>query len=304
MARPSARALAERLLARRGLEIRRAGKGPRRTLGEVLAHLSGLGLRPGAVIDVGVGYGTQELYAPFPAARHLLVEPLREYEPQIAPLAARIGAEVVYAAAGAEAGEATIHVHRAPTLSSVHDGGRGDRSATTARIVPVVRVDELVRERGLPRPYVLKVDVEGAELEVVAGAEEILEQTEVVLLETSLFRHLGVVDRGAVSPAELYAYRELLTRLDGGRAFLRIMRGFELTEQKRRFLWEGLAERSYPARVVWGERDPALGLEQLRTVQRVLGVEDPVLLPAKHFLQEDQAQAIAYAIADLVAPLG
>jgi len=191
MARPSARALAERLLARRGLEIRRAGKGPRRTLGEVLAHMTGLGLRPGAVIDVGVGYGTQELYAPFPAARHLLVEPLREYEPQIAPLAARIGAEVVYAAAGAEAGEATIHVHRAPTLSSVHDGGRGDRSATTARIVPVVRVDELVRERGLPRPYVLKVDVEGAELEVVAGAEEILEQTEVVLLETSLFRHLG-----------------------------------------------------------------------------------------------------------------
>lgn len=123
-------------------------------------------------------------------------------------------------------------------------------------------------------------------------------------LFAALFRHLGVVDRGAVSTAELYAYRELLTRLDGGRAFLRIMRGFELTERKRRFLWEGLAERSYPARVVWGERDPALGLDQLRIVQRVLGVEDPVLLPAKHFLQEDQATAVAYAIADLVAPLG
>jgi len=123
-------------------------------------------------------------------------------------------------------------------------------------------------------------------------------------LFAALFRHQGLAERNAVSTAELYAYRELLTRLDGGRAFLRIMRGFELTEQKRRFLWEGLAERSYPARVVWGERDPALGLEQLRTVQRVLGVEDPVLLPAKHFLQEDQAQAIAYAIADLVAPLG
>jgi len=183
MARPSARALAERLLARRGLEIRRAGKGPRRTLGEVLAHVTGLGLRPGAVIDVGVGYGTPELYAPFPTARHLLVEPLREYEPQLRPVAERIGAAVVYAAAGAEPGETTIHVHRAPTLSSIHDAGRGDAAATVARTVPVVRVDELVRERGLPGPYVLKVDVEGAELEVVAGAEG--------LLETSLFRHLG-----------------------------------------------------------------------------------------------------------------
>ena len=123
-------------------------------------------------------------------------------------------------------------------------------------------------------------------------------------LFAALFRQQGLADRGAVSTAELYAHHELLTRLDRGRAFLRIMRGFELTEAKRRFLWEGLAARSYPARVVWGERDPALGLEELRTVQRVLGVEDPVLLPAKHFLQEDQPRAVAYAIADLVAPLG
>jgi hypothetical protein len=36
----------------------------------------------------------------------------------------------------------------------------------------------------------------------------------------------------------------------------------------------------------------------------VLGVDDPVVLPAKHFLQEDQAGALSYAIADQVAPLG
>jgi hypothetical protein len=34
-------------------------------------------------------------------------------------------------------------------------------------------------------------------------------------------------------------------------------------------------------------------------VQRVLGIEDPILLPAKHFLQEDQAAAIAAAIVAL-----
>ena len=114
----------------------------------------------------------------------------------------------------------------------------------------------------------------------------------------------GIADRRAVPRHEVYVHYELLKRGDGGRAFLRIMRGFELTEEKQRFLWEGIAQRGYPARIVWGERDRALGLDQLRVVQRVLGVDDPVLLPAKHFVQEDQAVAVAHAIADLAAPLG
>ena len=123
-------------------------------------------------------------------------------------------------------------------------------------------------------------------------------------LFAALFRLQGLVDPKAVSRAEIYAYLALLKRLDRGRAFLRIMRGFELTSEKSRFLVEGLAERPFPTRIVWGDRDPAIGLDQLEIAKRVLGVPDPVLLPAKHFLQEDQAPALAYAIADQVAPLG
>ena len=114
-----------------------------------------------------------------------------------------------------------------------------------------------------------------------------------------LFYRQGIADRSATSRAEVYAYRELLRRGDGGRAFLRIMRGFELTPEKQRLLWTGLAERPYPAQIVWGERDPALGIELLRVAQEVLRVEAPIRLPAKHFLQEDQAPAIAAAVAGL-----
>lgn len=120
----------------------------------------------------------------------------------------------------------------------------------------------------------------------------------------ALFRAQGVADRGAISSPEIYAHRALLLRLDRGGAFLRIMRGFELTEAKQSFLHQGLSARPWPARIIWGEHDPALGLDQLRIAERVLDVDDPVLLPAKHFLQEDQPQALAYAIADHVAPLG
>ena len=45
----------------------------------------------------------------------------------------------------------------------------------------------------------------------------------------------GIADRAAVPRAQVLAYYELLKRGDGGRAFLRIMRGFELTEAREVF---------------------------------------------------------------------
>jgi haloalkane dehalogenase len=116
---------------------------------------------------------------------------------------------------------------------------------------------------------------------------------------SEIFYLQGVEDRSAVSRAEAYAYYELLKRGDGGRNFLKVMRGFELTEEKQRLLWDGLAPdaRRFPAQVVWGRNDPALPEKRRLGVQRALGVDDPILLPAKHFLQEDQAPAVAGAIA-------
>lgn len=115
-----------------------------------------------------------------------------------------------------------------------------------------------------------------------------------------IFRHLGLADRSAMSTAEIDAYTALLKREDGGRAFLRIMRGFELTGEKQRFLYEGLADRAYPAQIVWGREDPALGDQRLFAVQEALRVETPKLLPGRHFLQEDQAPAVSEAIVELV----
>lgn len=110
---------------------------------------------------------------------------------------------------------------------------------------------------------------------------------------------VGIESRAAVPTAEVDAHLALLKREDGGRAFLRIMRGFELTEAKERFFADGLADRPYPAQIVWGEKDRMVGERHRPPLQRALGVKQPTLLPAKHFLQEDQAPAIAAAIASL-----
>jgi haloalkane dehalogenase len=135
----------------------------------------------------------------------------------------------------------------------------------------------------------------------IRGVGEIYLRTMSRFTLVQLFYLQGIANREAVPKQEVGAYYDLLKREDGGRAFLRIMRGFELTEEKQRFLWDGLAQRPYPAQVVWGERDPALGPKRREAVQRALGVEQPTLLPAKHFLQEDQAPAVAEAVEMLAA---
>lgn len=133
----------------------------------------------------------------------------------------------------------------------------------------------------------------------IRGLGEAWLWTTPAFLFSELFYLQGVGSRAAVSRAEIYAYRELVMREDRGRAFLRIMRGFELTPVKERFLLDGLAGRAYPAQIVWGRDDPALGAARREEVQRALGVAEPTLLAAKHFLQEDQPAAIAAAVASL-----
>jgi FkbM family methyltransferase len=177
-----------RALLASGLELRRAGAGVRRTLPEVLAHFRGLGLQPQTLIDVGVATGTPELYAAFPDARLLLVEPLEEYRGALEAIARARPAELVLAAAGPTVGAIEIAVHRVPAFSSQLGAHQGDDVTIQWRSVPTIRLDDTVAERGLSGPFVLKVDVEGAELEVLSGAPAVLAGAELVLLEVSLFQ--------------------------------------------------------------------------------------------------------------------
>ncbi len=117
----------------------------------------------------------------------------------------------------------------------------------------------------------------------------------------------GIQDMDAVPKRELDAWVELLkrgdgTHADGGRAFLRIMRGFERTTAKQELYLRTLHEAPYPVQVVWGALDPALRLDREgEQARRAASVEKIHTLPAKHFLQEDQAPAVAERIAALAA---
>jgi haloalkane dehalogenase len=113
-----------------------------------------------------------------------------------------------------------------------------------------------------------------------------------------LFYMQGIADRSATLAHEVDAHLALLHRGDGGRAFQRIVRGFEANAEKERLYLDGLRGAGWPAQVIWASDDPALGADQRDAIAGALGVQ-PTVLPAKHFLQEDQAPAVADAIASL-----
>lgn len=109
---------------------------------------------------------------------------------------------------------------------------------------------------------------------------------------------MGVKDRGASPPAELMAYIDLLKRDDDGEAFLKIMRGFERTHAKSALYRSTVREVPYPVRVLWGRDDPALTLNGAgESVRRAAGLDRLETVPGRHFLQEDQAPAIAARVA-------
>ena len=141
------------------------------------------------LVDVGVNRGTRELYAAFPDVYTLLVEPQQERAPDLEKILTRRPGEYVIAAAGAAAGTATIRVEpRYPAKSSLFD--RADATATGDEVehrdVPVVRLDELCKQRKLSGPYGIKVDTEGFELEVLRGATDVLADTRFVIAEMTV----------------------------------------------------------------------------------------------------------------------
>jgi len=116
-----------------------------------------------------------------------------------------------------------------------------------------------------------------------------------------LMRRQGVQNPAAISEAEIDAYLDLLHTGDGGQAFLKIMRGWERTRAKRDLYHRVLGDHRYPVQVVWGANDPAIKLTtEGLAARRAAGADTIHTLPAKHFLQEDQAPAVAEHIARIV----
>ena len=172
----------------------------RRSMWGAVTYLKDRGFEPRTIIDVGVAWGTNDLYNRFPNATFVLVEPLLEFKEQIEAIQKRVQAIFVPAAAGAKSGtKIEMYVKPHTSGSSVFaeldkGGGIGEK-----REVDVVALDDVVRDQDLQGPFLLKIDAEGGELDVLAGASAVLRESEAVILEVTFIPKLvGAPDFFAV----------------------------------------------------------------------------------------------------------
>jgi FkbM family methyltransferase len=149
------------------------GAGARRLIGD---------RRFGTIIDVGAAYGTPWLYDLAPEARRVLVEPLDLFNEELAQWK-KEGDVILNVAAGDKRASTTFNVDMdRPMRSSLYDRKGTTRSAHP---VEVFTLAEAVSDLDLAAPYLIKIDVEGHELQAVMGSRPLLAATDAVIIEVS-----------------------------------------------------------------------------------------------------------------------
>ncbi len=150
--------------------------------------------RPGTIYDIGANTGTWTCLAKslFPTARVEAFEPLAVHFDGFRRWTAAWPGDIhLHACAlGQAEGSATMHVMDFSDASSLLPATAEGLSEfkikpAAEQTVPVIPLDVLVAREKIPPPDLLKLDVQGYELEVLRGAEGCLRHARAVLCEVS-----------------------------------------------------------------------------------------------------------------------
>ncbi len=161
-----------------------------RTYVTSMALLQQRGFTAPVYLDVGAAEGAGLLVRRqaglFPGAKHFFIDAMQENEPIYKEFQRTLDVGYEIAALSCIEGEALVRI--APILSDDSvEATRPKPGGMTARKVPVRTLDGVCAKHSLEGPYVLRLDVQGAALDVLRGATKTLEKCVIVVAETELF---------------------------------------------------------------------------------------------------------------------
>jgi FkbM family methyltransferase len=153
------------------------------------SFLKECGFRPAHIIDVGANHGnwTRTALRFFPDARYTLVEPqdfLRQHVQDLVDSGYKI--RWITAGAGDVAGQLAFTLaNRDDSSTFVLTESEAKSAGLRQVLVNVKTLNEIVKSERLPADMV-KIDAEGLDLRVLAGASELFGQTEIFLVEVNI----------------------------------------------------------------------------------------------------------------------
>jgi FkbM family methyltransferase len=148
-----------------------------------------LGFDPKHILDIGANRGnwTREAVNYFPQAHYTLVEPQDELKIYIQDLVDHgFNLRWINAGASDRPGVLPLHILGHDQSSTFLQVPRTQSESIRKVEVPLRTVNEIVASSGLPVPEMVKIDAEGLDLKVLAGASELFGKTEIFLAEASI----------------------------------------------------------------------------------------------------------------------
>jgi FkbM family methyltransferase len=186
-----------KLLGSLGYEIRKLDPFPvgsyNRPVGDMKKLLEDLkfrGLKCKSIFDIGAHIGSWSTLAKevFTDAAFCLIEPQVELKPYLKDFCNANTSVYHIAAAGAKSGKDTLSLGDDPSGSTFFPGeGELLKPAGKQRIVDIITVDEIIESGSSPVPELMKLDVQGYELEALKGCNTLFGKTEAFILEVSFF---------------------------------------------------------------------------------------------------------------------
>ncbi len=145
-----------------------------------------LGYRPSCIVDLGASDGrwARPVRKIFPDAQMLLVEPQPVYSETLQTLV-EADAKCHYAACAVGDTDGSVELYCHGHQTSIYGDSTGRPFGATST-VSMKTLDALIWERNLPWPSLIKMDIQGAELRTLQGAQECLKHVEFVQSEFSL----------------------------------------------------------------------------------------------------------------------
>jgi len=150
---------------------------------------------PATIIDVGVARGTPGLYARYPNSYLLLIDPMEESVPFMQQITRNRKGQFLCVALGSKSGQLdmqletvendkvvlarTSALERTPQTSKIN-------AKYISRTVNMKTLDQVVKESDISQPFLVKIDTEGFELEVLKGGTKTLKSASGVIVECSI----------------------------------------------------------------------------------------------------------------------
>jgi FkbM family methyltransferase len=160
-----------------------------------LEDIRARGLTPRGIIDVGANGGewTRMALSVFPRTPVLMIEPQEEMETRLLKFTKENAhCHYIKAGAGAKIGELVQTIWEDFQGSSFLPVENAELLKTgKQRRTPIVTIDKVLSQ-DYPQfiPDLVKLDIQGFELEALCGAETLFGRTEIFILEASLFQFL------------------------------------------------------------------------------------------------------------------